>query len=151
MELGYQIGEGGGEKHSGVIFINIWEEADMGVSCRGNNMCKAVVSPKEGLAALPLTRRSLCRGVLAPPVIRHISRVSLWGHFQALFPGPSPGALSPPLLSQDALSGQQHPQWGGRGGVESCSLAGIFKELRAFVFGAEPWEVPLMTDLRALV
>lgn len=45
MVLGYQIGEKGKEKHSGVIFITIWEEADMDVSCSGNNMCKTIVSP----------------------------------------------------------------------------------------------------------
>lgn len=67
MVLGYQTGEGGGRKHSGVIFIKIWEEAVVGVSGSGNNLCKAIVSPKEGLATLPLTRRSLCRGILSPP------------------------------------------------------------------------------------
>lgn len=47
MVLRYQIGDEGegGEKQSGVIFIKIWEEADMGFSCSGNNMCKAIVSP----------------------------------------------------------------------------------------------------------
>lgn len=90
------------------------------------------------------------------PVVHHISRVSFWGHFQALFLGLSPGALSCPLLSQDALSGQQHPQWGCGGKLlypTACQLlcAGNFKELRAFAFGAEPLEVPLMTDLHALM
>lgn len=92
----------------------------MGFSCNGNNMCKAIVSPKEGLATLPLTRRSLCRSVLSPFChLPHLSGFTLGVTSKISFWGSHLGrSLSCPLTDQRrSTCSSTH----SGGVVESCS------------------------------